>query len=87
MNTALQAKTAHVYKNKEEEEMHKMKVANEGISLVEADPNLKATAMIKNPLPTPKPHVTRELTYDYELRDDQLDFDINDLKGKDYYDI
>lgn len=80
-------KTAHVYKNKEEEEMHKMKVANEGISLVEADPNLKATAMIKNPLPTPKPHVTRELTYDYDLRDDQLDFDINDLKGKDYYDI
>ncbi len=79
-------RTAHVYKDKEEEENHKMKVANEGISLVEADPNLKAKAMIKNPLPTPKPHVTRELTYDYDLEDGD-DFDIKDLKGKDYYDI
>lgn len=79
-------KTAHVYKDKAEEEMHKMKVANEGISLVETDPNLKATPMIKNPLPTPKPHVTRELTYDYDLEEGD-DFDIKDLKGKDYYDI
>jgi len=82
-------KTAHVFKDKEEETMHGMKLKNEdsGISLVDADPNLKNTSMIKNPLPLPKPHVTRELSYDYDLSDDQLEFDINDLKGKDYYDI
>ena len=79
-------KTAHVYKSKEEEEMHSMRMNTEEITLT-VDPELKATPMIKNPLPTPKAHVPKELTYDYELKDDELEFDIEDLKGKDYYDI
>lgn len=70
--------------DKEEE---KMKGAPTGISLVEADPGYRSSGFIKNPLPGPKPHVSKELSYDYDLKDDELDFDITDLKGKDYYDI
>ena len=27
------------------------------------------------------------ITYDYDFKDEDLDFDITDMKGKDYYDI
>lgn len=50
--------------------------------LVEEKPKL-----IKNPLPGPKPHVTRELSYDYIPKESEMDFDLKDLSGKDYYDI
>ncbi|MCR4648310.1 MAG: hypothetical protein K5776_04445 [Lachnospiraceae bacterium] len=81
-------RTAHVIKSKEEEEMlSRRNDKTEDISLITGDPALKATPMIKNPVPSPKAHVPKELTYDYDLKDDQLDFDITDLKGKDYYDI
>ncbi len=79
-------KTAHVYKSKEEEVLHDKKVSTEPVSNVATDPSLKATPLIKNPLPVPKPHVTRELSYDVEP-EEYDDFDIKDLKGKDYYDI
>lgn len=43
--------------------------------------------LIKNPLPGPKPHVSRELTYDYNPKENEMDYDIKDLSGKDYYDL
>lgn len=58
-----------------------------GLTLVETVPDRSNSGFIKNPLPGPKPHVARELTYDYDFKDEDLDFDITDLKGKDYYDI
>ncbi|MBO6089528.1 MAG: hypothetical protein J6P37_04365 [Lachnospiraceae bacterium] len=58
-----------------------------GLTLVETVPDRSNTGFIKNPLPGPKPHVARELTYDYDFKDEDLDFDITDMKGKDYYDI
>ena len=58
-----------------------------GLTLVETVPDRSDSGFIKNPLPGPKPHVARELTYDYDFKDEDLDFDITDLKGKDYYDI
>ena len=58
-----------------------------GLTLVETVPDRNNSGFIKNPLPVPKPHVTRELAYDYDFKDEDLDFDITDMKGKDYYDI
>ena len=43
--------------------------------------------MIRNPLPGPKPHVAKELNYDYIPKESEMDFDIKDLKGKDFYDL
>ncbi len=80
-------KTAHVYNNAEEEKQHDIKMAETDANVNNQDAALKASPMIKNPLPGPKPHIAKELTFDYDLKDDELDFDITDLKGKDYYDI
>ncbi len=80
-------KTAHVYNNAEEEKQHDIKMAETDKNVNNQDAALKASPMIKNPLPGPKPHIAKELTFDYDLKDDELDFDITDLKGKDYYDI
>lgn len=80
-------KTAHVYRSEEEKIEHedRMKTAPVNNS-VPAELKEKA-GFIKNPLPTPKPHVTRELAYDYDLSPSEMDFDITDMKGKDFYDI
>ena len=43
--------------------------------------------MIRNPLAGPKPHVPRELNYDYEPVDAEMKFDIDDISGRDYYDL
>ena len=43
--------------------------------------------MIKNVLPGPKPHVPKELAFDYDPTEDEMDFDIKDLTGKDFYDV
>lgn len=43
--------------------------------------------MIKNPLPTPKPHVSKELDYDYIPTPAEMKFDIEDLQGREYFDI
>ncbi len=43
--------------------------------------------LIRNPLAGPKPHVARELNYDYVPKTSEMKFDIEDLKGRDYYDI
>ncbi|MCR4815098.1 MAG: hypothetical protein K5879_09775 [Lachnospiraceae bacterium] len=42
---------------------------------------------IKNVLPGPKPHVPKELVFDYDPTDEEMDFDIKDLTGKDFYDV
>lgn len=70
-----------------EEVTDNMRSQATGLTLVETVPERSNTGFIKNPLPGPKPHVARELTYDYDFKDEDLDFDITDLKGKDYYDI
>ena len=43
--------------------------------------------MIRNPLPGPKPHVARELSYDYIPKESEMDYDIKDMRGKDYFDL
>ncbi len=43
--------------------------------------------LIRNPLPGPKPHVSKELNYDYIPKESEMDFDIKDLTGKDYFDL
>ena len=70
-----------------EEVTDNMRSTSSGLSLVETVPDRSNSGFIKNPLPGPKPHVARELTYDYDFKDDDLEFDITDMKGKDYYDI
>ena len=45
------------------------------------------TKMIKNVLPGPKPHVPKELVFDYDPKEDEMDFDLQDLTGKDFYDV
>ena len=45
------------------------------------------TRMIRNPLPGPKPHVARELNYDYIPKESEMDYDIKDMRGKDYFDL
>ncbi|MBQ6637928.1 MAG: glycosyltransferase family 39 protein [Lachnospiraceae bacterium] len=46
-----------------------------------------APAQFNNPVPGPKPHVPRELAYDYDPKEEEMDFDITDLDGKDFYDV
>lgn len=70
-----------------EEVTDNMRSTATGLTLVETVPDRSNSGFIKNPLPGPKPHVARELTYDYDFKDEDLDFDITDMKGKDYYDI
>ena len=43
--------------------------------------------LFKNPVPGPKAHVPRELAYDYDPKEEEMDFDIKDLTGKDFYDV
>ena len=43
--------------------------------------------MIRNPLPGPKPHVAKELNYDYIPKESEMDYDLKDLKGRDYFDL
>ena len=43
--------------------------------------------LIRNPLPGPKPHVPKELNYDYTPTASEMKFDIEDLKGRDYFDL
>ena len=41
---------------------------------------------IKNPLPGPKPHVKKEMNYDYDVPPDKMFFDI-DKPSRNYYDL
>lgn len=41
---------------------------------------------IENPLPGPRPHVKKEMTYDYEVPENKMFFDI-DTPRDNYYDI
>ncbi len=43
--------------------------------------------LIHNPLPGPRPHVAKELNYDYQPKDSEMDYDLKDMAGKDYFDI
>lgn len=44
----------------------------------------KKVQLIHNPLPGPKPHVKRQLGYDYEVPADQMHFDIECPDNDDY---
>ncbi len=46
----------------------------------------KTIKFIDNPLPGPKPHVKKEMKYDYEVPQDKMFFDI-DKPINNYYDI
>lgn len=95
-------KTAHVYKSEEEKAIHDSKLNEPVVTSVRTDAELKEKAaasikkneetpvepkLIKNVLPTPKAHVSKELSFDYNPTAGEMDYDIKDLKGKDFYDI
>ncbi len=45
----------------------------------------KTIKFIENPLPGPKPHVRKEMTYDYEVPADKMHFD-NENPVNNFYD-
>ena len=47
----------------------------------------KMPEMIKNPLPTPKKHVAKDMDFDLQPVSSQMHFDIVDMSGIDYFDI
>ena len=51
------------------------------------EPAAESVKEIKNVLPGPKPHVPKELVFDYDPTEEEMDFDIKDLTGKDFYDV
>lgn len=53
---------------------------------IKSDPDRKPK-LIRNPLPGPKPHVAKELNYDYIPKESEMKFDIEDMKGRDYFDF
>lgn len=81
-------KTAHVYKSEEERTQHDKKIESNTYTVNNQNAELKGKAgFIKNVLPEPKPHVTRELSYDYTPSSLDDDYDIKDMTGRDYYDL
>ena len=46
----------------------------------------KKVKFIENPLPGPKPHIKKEMNYDYEVPPDKMFFD-NDQPSNNFYDI
>ncbi|MBQ8247693.1 MAG: glycosyltransferase family 39 protein [Lachnospiraceae bacterium] len=61
-------------------------VLNNDIKEVKQQPERKPK-LIRNPLPGPKPHVAKELSYDYTPKASEMKFDLEDMRGRDYYDI
>lgn len=53
---------------------------------MESPQNEKKVKLIKNPLPLPKKHEKREMEYDFEVKPEQMHFDIEHPE-KNYYDI
>lgn len=51
----------------------------------EASKQVRKTNFIPNPLPGPKPHVKRTMSYDYDIPADKMHFDIENPQ-KNYYD-
>lgn len=51
-----------------------------------SDEKKKSVRFIENPLPGPKPHVKKEMTYDYEVPENKMFFDI-ETPEKNYFDI
>ena len=45
------------------------------------------TGKIHNPLPQPKQHIQRSLEFDYSPNDAEMHFDLDDIKGREYFDI
>ncbi|MBR6095074.1 MAG: hypothetical protein IKP92_08655 [Lachnospiraceae bacterium] len=88
---AEEIKTAANEATKKSEEANKASEEVSGKTAEEANrkpvEERKRTDYIKNPLPGPRPHVSRELVFDYDPSDDEMDFDLKDLDGKDFYDI
>ena len=61
------------------------------ISEVEAKINtmnkLTPLAQLKNPLPHPKKHISRKMDFDLLPNKEQMCFDLEDLTGKDFFDV
>ncbi len=60
---------------------------SQSVSTAEAAVQQERPRLIHNPLPGPKPHVAKELAYDYQPKDSEMDYDLKDLSGRDYFDI
>lgn len=61
-------------------------MVEEGIDMgAETQEVKKEVKYIQNPLPGPKPHVKREMTYDYEVPADKMHYDIEN-PSRNYYD-
>lgn len=50
------------------------------------EPEKKPVRYIENPLPGPKPHVKKQMGYDYEIPQDKMHFDIEN-PSRNYYDV
>ena len=61
--------------------------ATETVTETVTEPAAESVKEIKNVLPGPKPHVPKELVFDYDPTEEEMDFDIKDLTGKDFYDV
>ena len=61
------------------------------ISEVEAKINtlskLAPLAELKNPLPHPKKHISRKMDFDLIPAKEQMEFDVDDMTGKDFFDV
>lgn len=82
-------------KNKKNNQNHIKKSVPEDKNMLAVDKEEKIendykeeshTQFIKNPLPVPKRHVRKEMTYDIEVSADKMDYDIL-IPAKNYYDI
>lgn len=74
--------------SKTEKVVHKEGWGSKGTAMDDSKPTTeRKPKMIRNPLPGPKPHVAKELSYDYNPKPSEMEFDIVDLKGKDFFDL
>ena len=58
---------------------------NIGVYDMDQQETKKEIKYIQNPLPGPKPHVKKEMTYDYKIAQEQMHFDIEN-PDRNYYD-
>ncbi len=62
-------------------------IAKRGGMNVEKQAAEKKENLIKNPLPTPKKHVAKEMDFDHQPISSQMHFDLVDMSGMDFFDI
>ena len=64
------------------------KISDTGNAVISTDiPDKPVIKFIENPLPLPKKHVKKEMTYAFEPTKDQMHYDLNNYRVDDDYDI